>query len=133
MNMKSVSYILGWILNIEAALMGLPLATAVIYGEKEGFAFLAVLVICALIGFLLTHKRPNNPNFYAREGFVTTALSWIVVSVFGALPFVLSGDIPRFIDALFETVSGFTTTGASILSDVETMSRCCMLWRCFTH
>ena len=133
MNIKSVRYVLGWILNIEAALMGLPLVTAVIYREKQGFAFLAVMALCALLGFLLTHKRPNNPNFYAREGFVATALSWIVMSVFGALPFVLSGDIPRFVDALFETVSGFTTTGASILSDVEAMSHCCMIWRCFTH
>lgn len=133
MNMKSVSYILGWILNIEAVLMGLPLVTAIIYGEKQGFAFLIVMAVCAMIGYLLTHKRPNNPNFYAKEGFVTTALSWIVMSFFGCLPFYLSGEIPHFVDALFETVSGFTTTGASILSDVETMSHCCMLWRCFTH
>ncbi|MBQ7886707.1 MAG: TrkH family potassium uptake protein [Clostridia bacterium] len=133
MNMKSVSYILGWVLNIEAALMSLPLVTSLIYDEGEGWAFAIVMAVCAGIGFLLTHKRPNNPNFRAREGFVATALSWIAMSVFGCLPFVLSGEIPRFIDALFETVSGFTTTGASILSDVEVMSRCCMLWRCFTH
>ena len=133
MNMKSVSYILGWILNIEAVLMSLPLATAVIYGEKQGFAFLITMALCALIGYLLTHKRPNNPSFYAREGFVATALSWIVMSLFGCLPFYLTGEIPHFIDALFETISGFTTTGASILSDVESMSHCCMLWRCFTH
>ena len=133
MNMKSVSYILGWVLNIEAALMSLPLVTSLIYGEGEGWAFAIVMAICGGIGFLLTHKRPNNPNFRAREGFVTTALSWIAMSLFGCLPFYFTGEIPRFIDALFETVSGFTTTGASILSDVETMSRCCMLWRCFTH
>lgn len=133
MNMKSVSYILGWVLNIEAALMSLPLVTAIIYGERQGMAFAAVMAVCALIGFALTHKRPNNPSFYVREGFVTTALSWIVVSVFGALPFVISGEIPRFIDALFEMVSGFTTTGASILSDVEALSHCTQLWRCFSH
>ena len=133
MNMKSVSYILGWILNVEAALMGLPLVTAVIYGETQGIAFAATMALCALVGFLLTHKRAASPHFYAREGFVATALSWIVMSVFGCLPFYLSGEIPRFVDALFETVSGFTTTGASILSDVEHMSHCCMLWRCFTH
>lgn len=133
MNMTSITYILGWILNIEALLMGLPLITALIYGEAEGWAFAAVMAVCALLGFLMTHKKPNNPSFFAREGFVATALSWIVMSVFGCLPFVLSGEIPRFIDALFETVSGFTTTGASILSDVETMSHCGMLWRCFTH
>jgi len=133
MNMKSVSYILGWVLNIEAALMSLPLVTSLIYGEGEGWAFAIAMALCAGIGFLLTHKRPNNPNFRAREGFVATALSWILMSVFGCLPFYFTGEIPRFIDALFETVSGFTTTGASILSDVESMSHCCMLWRCFTH
>ena len=133
MNMKSVSYILGWVLNIEAALMSLPLVTSLIYNEGEGWAFAIVMAMCASIGFLLTHKRPNNPNFRAREGFVATALSWILMSLFGCLPFYFTGEIPRFIDALFETVSGFTTTGASILSDVETMSHCCMLWRCFTH
>ena len=133
MNMKSVSYILGWVLNIEAALMSLPLVTSLIYNEGEGWAFAIVMAMCAGLGFLLTHNRPNNPNFRAREGFVATALSWILMSVFGCLPFYFTGEIPRFIDALFETVSGFTTTGASILSDVETMSHCCMLWRCFTH
>ena len=133
MNMKSVSYILGWVLNIEAALMSLPLVTSLIYNEGEGWAFAIVMAMCAGIGFLLTHKRPNNQNFRAREGFVATALSWILMSLFGCLPFYFTGEIPRFIDALFETVSGFTTTGASILSDVETMSHCCMLWRCFTH
>ena len=133
MNMKSVSYILGWVLNIEAALMVLPLVTSLIYGEGEGWAFAIVIALCAAIGFLLTHKRPNNPNFRAREGFVATALSWILMSFFGCLPFYWTKEIPRFIDALFETVSGFTTTGASILSDVEVMSHCCMLWRCFTH
>ena len=127
MNMKSVSYILGWVLNIEAALMSLPLVTSLIYSEGEGWAFAIVMAMCAGIGFLLTHKRPNNPNFRAREGFVATALSWILMSLFGCLPFYFTGEIPRFIDALFETVSGFTTTGASILSDVETMSHCCML------
>ena len=133
MNMKSVSYILGWVLNIEAALLSLPLVTSLIYGEGEGWAFVLTMAMCGCIGFLLTHKRPNNPNFRAREGFVATALSWILMSVFGCLPFYFTKEIPRFIDALFETVSGFTTTGASILSDVETMSHCCMLWRCFTH
>jgi len=133
MNMKSVSYILGWVLNIEAVLMSLPLVTSIVYAEGEGWAFVITMAMCASIGFLLTHKRPNTPNFRAREGFAATALSWILMSVFGCLPFYFTGEIPRFIDALFETVSGFTTTGASILSDVESMSHCCMLWRCFTH
>ena len=133
MNMKSVSYILGWVLIIEAALMSLPLFTSLIYGEGEGWAFAIAMALCGGIGYLFTHKHPNNHSFRAREGFVATALSWILMSVFGCLPFYWTKEIPRFIDALFETVSGFTTTGASILSDVETMSHCCMLWRCFTH
>ena len=86
MNMKSVSYILGWVLNIEAALMSLPLITSVIYNEGEGWAFAIVMAVCALIGFLLTHKRPNNQVFRAREGFVATSLSWILLSFFGCLP-----------------------------------------------
>lgn len=133
MDMSNITYILGWILNIEAALMALPLVTALIYGEKQGWTFAVVMAASALIGFLLTRHRRNDRNFRAREGFVATGLSWIVMSFFGCLPFYLSGEIPKFIDALFETVSGFTTTGASILSDVETMSHCMMLWRCFTH
>lgn len=133
MNMKSVSYILGWVLNIEAVLMSLPLVASLVYAEGEGWAFAITMAMCVAVGFLLTHKRPNTPNFRAREGFIATALSWILMSVFGCLPFYFTGEIPRFVDALFETVSGFTTTGASILSDVESMSHCCMLWRCFTH
>jgi len=133
MNMKSISYILGWILKIEAVFMILPVLTALIYGESQGWAFVVMMAVCFLLGHLFTHKRPKNPRFYAREGFVVTALSWIVMSVFGCIPFMLTGEIPRFVDALFETVSGFTTTGASILPEVESMSHCSMLWRCFTH
>ena len=133
MNMKSISYILGWILRIEAIFMALPVVTSVIYEEPEGVAYLAVMVICLLLGQLLTHKKPKNPSFYAKEGFVTTALGWIAMSLFGCLPFILTGEIPSFVDALFETVSGFTTTGASILTDVEAMSHCSLLWRSFTH
>ena len=133
MDMSNITYILGWILNIEAALMLLPLITAIIYGETQGWAFVCVMALCAVIGTVLTRHERNNRSFRAREGFVATGLSWIVMSFFGCLPFYLSGEIPQFIDALFETVSGFTTTGASILSDVEGMSRSMMLWRCFTH
>ena len=133
MNMKSISYILGWILRLEGVFMALPLGTAVLYGEQQGWAFALVMVLCLALGQLLTHRKPHNPSFYAREGFVTTALGWMVMSLFGCLPFMLTGEIPRFVDALFETVSGFTTTGASILSDVEAMSHCSLMWRSFTH
>lgn len=133
MNMKSISYILGWILRLEGVFMALPLGTAILYGEQEGWAFALVIVLCLALGQLLTHRKPHNPSFYAKEGFVTTALGWMVMSLFGCLPFMLTGEIPHFVDALFETVSGFTTTGASILSDVEAMSHCSLMWRSFTH
>ena len=133
MNMKSITYILGWILRIEGVFMALPAATAWVYGEREGWTYVAVLALCLVLGQLLTHKKPHNPSFYAKEGFVTTALGWIVMSLFGCLPFLITGEIPSFVDALFETVSGFTTTGASILSDVEALSHCSLIWRSFTH
>lgn len=133
MNLSIIRYILGWILNFEAAFLVLPCITAVIYGEREGFAFLAVSLLCLTLGFLMTRKKPENNTFYTKEGFVTVSLGWITMSMMGALPFVLNGDIPNFIDALFETISGFTTTGASILVDVEVLARCSLLWRSFTH
>ena len=133
MNMKSISYILGWILRLEGVFMALPLGTAVLYGEREGWAFALAMAICLALGQLLTHRKPHNPSFYAKEGFVTTAMGWMVMSLFGCLPFLLTGEIPRVVDALFETVSGFTTTGASILSDVEALSHCSLMWRSFTH
>ena len=83
--------------------------------------------------FLLSHKKPQNRVFYLKEGFVTTALGWVALSVIGAVPFLLTGSISHPVDALFETVSGFTTTGASILADVEVLSHCVLFWRSFTH
>lgn len=133
MKLKSISYILGWILKIEALFMLLPIATAVAYRESEGVVYLAIMLVTAIAGSMLARKRPNNPSFYAREGFVCTALGWIVMSIFGCIPFMLTGEIPGFVDALFETVSGFTTTGASILTDVEALSHCSLIWRSFTH
>ena len=113
MNAKSIRYILGWILNIEALLMLLPVATAVFYREEEGIAYALVVAVCAAVGALLTYKKPKNPGFYAKEGFVCTALGWILMSVFGCLPFMLTDEIPSFIDALFEMVSAFGTVGLS--------------------
>lgn len=133
MNIKSVAYVLGWILRLESAFMLLPIVCAAIYGESEGMAFLFVAAGALLFSFLFTGVRRRNISFYAREGFVATALSWILMSIVAAIPFMMTGEIPRFVDALFETVSGFTTTGASILTDVEVLSHCSMLWRCFTH
>lgn len=118
---------------IEGVLFLIPCLTALIYLETEGFCYLAVALICILIGWIMRRKKPANNVFYLKEGCVTTALSWIFLSFFGCLPFVFTGEIPFLPDALFETISGFTTTGASILSDVEALSHCSIIWRCFTH
>ncbi|MCM1497702.1 MAG: TrkH family potassium uptake protein [Clostridium sp.] len=131
MNVTMIIYLLGWILNTVAALMLVPFGVSVYYGESCGKYFLICGIIMFAIGFALTRKQPENSRFYAKEGFVITALSWLLLSVTGCLPFYFSGEIPSFTNALFECISGFTTTGASILSDVESMSRCMMFWRCF--
>jgi trk system potassium uptake protein TrkH len=133
MNKKVIIYLMGWILNIEAVFMLLPFITALIYQESSGYWFLAVMAVCGGIGLIFTRRKPENMVFFAKEGFVTVALSWIVLSFFGAMPFYLSGEIPRFEDAMFEVISGFTTTGSSILPDVESLSQCMIMWRSFTH
>lgn len=133
MNYGVVVYIIGWLMNFEAAFMTMPCLVALLKGEKEGFAFLWVLLGSALIGSLIVHKKPKDMTFYVKEGFVTVALSWIIMSVIGCLPFLLNRDIPNFVDALFETISGFTTTGASILNNIEGLSMCSLFWRSFTH
>lgn len=133
MNGSMIRYILGQVLRIEGVLMLLPCIVAVIYREEEGAALLAVAAVCFFLGTAATVRRPASQVFYLKEGCVATALSWIIMSIFGSLPFVISGEIPSFVDALFETISGFTTTGSSILTDVEAMSRCMNFWRCFTH
>jgi len=133
MNTSIVRYILGNVLKMEAALLLLPCLTAVVYLEKQGFSYLAVALLSLLTGMLMTRRKLKRNVFYLKEGCVATALSWILLSLFGCLPFVLTKEIPRFTDALFETISGFTTTGASILSDVEALSHCSLMWRSFTH
>lgn len=133
MNYSIIRYIIGWVLVLEAVFMLLPCMISVIYQESSGIAFAATAAICAVIGLLMSGRKPKNKNYYAREGFVIVALSWIVMSIFGALPFVLSKEIPSYVDAMFEIVSGFTTTGASILNDVEALSHTCLFWRSFSH
>ena len=129
MNYSMIFYIIGWILNVEAVLMIPSVVVAALYKEKSGVVFAAVIVFSAAVGLLLVRKQPKNKVFYAKEGCVTVALCWIIMSIVGALPFVLSGTIPGIIDALFETVSGFTTTGASILPEVEGLPHCILFWR----
>ncbi len=134
MNYKMIRNILGWILIFEAGFMLVPAMTAIVYGEWRELAHFGVtILLCAAIGLLGVWKKPQNTTLYARDGFVTVALSWITLSLFGAIPFFTTGCIPNFIDALFEMVSGFTTTGSSIISSVEDMPKCINMWRCFSH
>lgn len=133
MNKSMIRYILGYILAMQSALMLLPVVVAAIYREQEGIYYLGVALTGAVIGGLIVRKKPDESIFYLKEGCIATALGWIMMSLYGCLPFVLTGEIPCFTDALFETVSGFTTTGASILSDVEALSYCSLFWRSFTH
>ena len=119
MNYSMIFYIIGWILDVEAALLVPSLAVSLIYHESCALAFFITIVLCLIPGVILVRKQPKNKVFYAREGSVTVALSWIVMSIMGSIPFLLSGSITNPVDALFETVSGFTTTGASILPAVE--------------
>ena len=133
MNYSIVLYILGCVLKFESAFLVLPALVGLIYREHASVSYLAVAVLCLILGVLLTHKKPRSTNLYTREGFVAVALSWIIMSIFGAIPFVLTGDIPFYVDALFETISGFTATGSSILTDVESISKASLFWRSFSH
>lgn len=133
MNHSIIRFILGYVLKIEAVLMMLPVLVAVIYKEQEGFSYLVIALVCVLLGTAMAWKKPKSNIFYLKEGCMATALSWIFLSFFGCLPFWISKEIPKFEDALFETVSGFTTTGSSILGDVEVLSHCSLMWRSFTH
>ena len=133
MNRLIIVYILGSVLKITGVLLLLPIVTGIIYHESTTMFFVWVALGCIAGGLLLTLKKPKNQVFYLKEGCVATALSWIVISIVGALPFYISGQIPSFTDAMFETVSGFTTTGASILTDVESLDKCMLMWRSFTH
>ena len=133
MNYKLILSTLGRVLVIESACLILPLLCAIIYKEPYVAAFLISIGICLATGIGFSVFKPKTKSFYSKDGYVTVALCWIIISVFGAFPFVLTGFIPNFIDAFFETASGFSTTGASILSDVEALPKCLLFWRSFTH
>ena len=136
MNYSIIKRTLGYLLLFEAVFFLVPLVTAAIYWEEEFFSFLICIAICALLGGLCVYKKPKNTSLYAKEGFVIVALSWVVMSLFGALPFYFSGAIPSYIDALFETVSGFSTTGATIIptgEQIEALPKCMLMWRSVTH
>ena len=133
MNIKAIFHSVGRLLWVEAILMIIPLIVSFIYKEATYWSFIIPIAGLALIGLLLFLIKPTNKNIYAKEGFAIVGLSWIFLSLFGCLPFVISKQIPSFINAFFETVSGFTTTGASILNDVESLSHSMLFWRSFTH
>ena len=133
MNTKIVRYILCRMLGVEAALLLVPVLVAVIYQEKCGIVFLIPIVILCLLFLVAGRKRPEHGQIYGKEGMVIVALAWILWSLFGAMPFTLSGYIPSYVDAFFESVSGFTTTGSSIIPDVEVLPHCLLFWRSFTH
>ena len=134
MNHRMVMYSLGSVLGVLAALLLLPAGVGLLYGEKSAWAYVIAALIAGALWLCLTLAgRTKNRVIYAKEGLAIVALVWVLISAVGALPFVISGEIPSYIDAFFETVSGFTTTGASVLSHPEELSRCSMLWRSFTH
>lgn len=133
MNRRMILFLLGRTMFVLAALMTPVLLVALCYGEREVHAFVITMAILIAVGLILPRKRPENGDIFAREGLVTVAAAWILVSLFGALPMYLSGAIPSFADAFFEMASGFTTTGASILSSVESLPHCVNFWRSFSH
>lgn len=133
MNYSVIRYILFRVLEFAALFMALPLLVGLIYRESSALCFLYVMLGCLAVSAIGRRFKPKSQVFFAKEGFVAVSLSWIILSIVGALPFYLSGEFPTYTDALFETISGLTTTGATILTDVEGLSRCVQFWRCFTH
>ena len=133
MNFSIIQYILGTVLCCEGVFLLAPAAVAGIYAERAGYYYAVAAAACFLIGLLLRLKNVKSKVFYSREGFLAVTFSWIILSMAGALPMYLTGEYPSYIDALFDTISGFTTTGASVLSSVEELSRATAFWRCFTH
>lgn len=130
MNKSIIRYILGIVIMIEGIVMLLPCLIALIYGEQNGIWLLIVGASAIVVGgFIAFIKKLKKNTMYAREGFIIVALSWIIISIIGALPFYLSGEIPDFVNAVFESASGFTTTGASILNNIEGLSHCMLFWR----
>ena len=133
MNTAMISKNLGVLLLVEAASMLPSLLVAIIYKQNDISAFIITIIVLTIIGFIMYRIPARNKNFYTRDGFAIVSLGWILVSLFGALPFFISGAIPSYIDALFETVSGFTTTGSTILRDVESLPKGLLFWRSFTN
>ena len=133
MNIRMLIYILGKVLMIEGVLMVLPAVCGLFYGESQVLTYVILAAVYVGLGFLISMKKPKNMTVFIKDGCVATALSWVVLSIGGCIPFMLTKEIPSFTDAMFETASGFSTTGASILTNVEAMSRTSLFWRSLTH
>ena len=134
MNYRMIAHVLGMVLKVEAAAMILPLICCFIFNEGAVMlSFVVAIAICLILGASLTIFAPKNKILYAKEGFVTVALSWLIISLMGAIPFIISKSIPHFADAFFEMSSGFSTTGASILTDVEVLPKSLLMWRSLSH
>lgn len=133
MNYPVIGRVLSWILCTEGALLLLPSLISLIYREDQGMIYFALALLALAIGYVTSRRKIRNRAIYQREGFVSVGLSWVLLSLYGAIPFVLTGEIPSYVDAVFEIVSGFTTTGSSILSDVEALSHTSLFWRSFSH
>lgn len=133
MNYSILRYVLGWVMNFQAVFLLLPCIVALIYKEPSGYYFLMTAIITGFVGIGLTIKKPKNNQFHAREGFVLVAVSWVLISLISAVPLCISGQVPHYVDAVFEMVSGYTTTGASILTAVEDLPNCMNFWRCFSN
>ena len=134
MNYRLLLFIIGWILKFEALFLLLPALVGVFYQEyRYSLTYMGIAALCLVIGVLCSLVGKKSTQLYPKDGFVAVSMGWIVMSIFGALPFVFTGEIPSFTDALFETISGFTTTGASILTNVEALSYTSLFWRSFTH
>ena len=133
MNYRMILYLLGWVLNIQGLCFLLPVLVGLFYGEAQWQYYALMALLCVVLGVLMVLKKPKRTVFYMKEGFVTVALSWLVMSLTGAAPFTLSKEIPHYLDAVFEMSSGYTTTGASILTNIESLSQCALFWRSFSH
>ena len=133
MNFAMIFTVLGWVSCFNSIFQLLPALVGIIYQESAAWSFIASAIISLGAGMLLLIRKPKNKILYAKEGFVIVSLSWIVMSFFGAIPMFMCGAVPNFVDALFESVSGFTTTGASVIPSVEDIPKCCLFWRSFTH
>lgn len=133
MNTKMIRYIVGILIQIEAAFLLLPALTAAVYREDSFWVFVGVAFFCLIAGYLLRGNKPDNVTIFSAEGYVSVALCWIAMSICGAMPLYFSGFFPNPVDALFEIVSGFTTTGATVLGDVEILPRSVLMWRSFSH